>query len=101
VRFDRNAWRVVVDPDFDLAAWKDGLRAKAKKSRKVTPAELAEACGEDCRTRSEFVQRFEARASERSVGDALGEAVENRLLERTGKGPATRYNRGPAYRPAP
>jgi len=95
VRLDRNAWRVVVDPDFDIASWKDGLRAKASKPRKVPLRELYDACGEECRTRADFVKKFNGRASEKSVGDALGEAVSARVLEKTGTGPATRYNRGP------
>jgi KaiC/GvpD/RAD55 family RecA-like ATPase len=95
VRLDRNAWRVILDSEFDIASWKDGLRAKASKPRKVPLRELYDACGEECRTRADFVKKFKGRASERSVGDALAEAVANRVLEKTGTGPATRYNRGP------
>jgi hypothetical protein len=101
VRLDRNAWRVVVDPDFDLAAWKDGLRVKSTKARKVSVWELYSACGEGCRTRAEFVKLFQGRASEKSVGNALGEAVDADVLQKTGNGPRTQYNRGPNCPPMP
>lgn len=100
VRLDRDTWRVVVDPDFDLDSWKDGLRAKAPKARKVTPRDAADACGDGCRTRADFVNRFPD-ASERTVANALAEAVAQGLLQKTGQGPATRYNRGPNYGPTP
>lgn len=100
VRLDRDKWRVVVDPDFDLASWKDGLRAKASKPRKVTPRDVADACGDGCRTRADFGKRF-TDASERTVTNALREAVAQGLLQKTEQGPATRYNRGPNYGPTP
>jgi hypothetical protein len=86
IAFDREAFRYRVNPDFDVQAWTEGLRAKTRPKRKVDAATIESLVRAGHTTTKAIVEQLASRASERSAKDAIANAVEIGLLRRTGHG---------------
>jgi len=86
ISFDRAAFCYVVNADFNLDEWVEGLRAKAKPKRKVSAETIESLVREGHNTPKSLVAKLADRAGERSVKQAIAVAVDMTLITRTGRG---------------